>query len=122
MKRVLVVDDVEEVRYALNATLSREGYEVVEAEDGQSALNLMAGERFDVIVTDLWMPRMDGVELIRALRRADDETKIIAISGGAPKAPINFSVALAETWGADAVFIKPFDQDELVEEMRRMLG
>ncbi|WP_169054741.1 response regulator [Azospirillum sp. TSA2s] len=117
---MLVIDDVEEVRYSLAATLIRERIDVVEAGNGMDALLLLEHERFDAIITDVWMPKLDGVELIRLLRAADDDTVIVAISGGAPNAPINFSMALAETWGADATFVKPFDNEDMIAHIRRL--
>ncbi len=67
-KRVLIVDDSKSTRQMISFTLRRAGYEVVEAEDGRQALELAAKDRIDCVITDLNMPEMDGLELIRRLR------------------------------------------------------
>ena len=68
MKRVITVDDSMTVRQVLNMTLSEAGYEVVEAVDGEDALGKFENNTFDVMVTDLNMPRLDGVDLIKQVR------------------------------------------------------
>lgn len=68
MKRIMTVDDSATVRKVLNMTLSSAGYDVVEAIDGEDALCKMAEQRVDVLVTDLNMPKLDGVGLIKNVR------------------------------------------------------
>jgi CheY-like chemotaxis protein len=122
MKRILLVDDVPAVRLSIRAVLEASGYQVLEASDGQQALALLDSQAVDLIVTDLWMPNLDGVELLKRLRAANAAIKVIAISGGGVRKPIDVSAALAQTWGADAVLYKPFDNEDLVGEVRRLLG
>ena len=122
MKRILLVDDVPAVRLSIRAALEAVGYQVQEAGDGKEALDLLDSQAVDLIVTDLWMPNLDGVELLKRLRATNAGIKVIAISGGGMRKPIDVSAALAQTWGADAVLYKPFDNDDLVAEIRRLLG
>ena len=122
MKRILLVDDVPAVRLSIRAALEAVGYQVQEAGDGREALDLLDSQAVDLIVTDLWMPNLDGVELLKRLRATNANIKVIAISGGGMRKPIDVSAALAQTWGADAVLYKPFDNDDLVAEIRRLLG
>lgn len=122
MKRILLVDDVAAVRLSIRAALEAVGYQVLEAADGKEALDLLSNESVDLIVTDLWMPNLDGVELLKRLRAANVAIKVIAISGGGVRKPIDVSAALAQTWGADAVLYKPFDNDDLVNEVGRLLA
>ena len=122
MKRILLVDDVPAVRLSIRATLETVGYQVIEVADGKEALAVLGSETVDLIVTDLWMPNLDGVELLKRLRAANTGIKVIAISGGGMRKPIDVSAALAQTWGADAVLYKPFDNDDLVTEIKRLLG
>ena len=68
-KRVLTVDDSATVRQAMNMVLVEAGYDVMEAVDGEDALKKLDGGQVDMVVTDLNMPKMDGIELIRAIRR-----------------------------------------------------
>ena len=116
MKRILLVDDVP-IRAALEAI----GHQVLEAADGKEALELLGNQAVDLIVTDLWMPNLDGVELLKRLRAGNANIRVIAISGGGVRKPIDVSAALAQTWGADAVLYKPFDNEDLVDEINRLL-
>ena len=122
MKRILLVDDVPAVRLSIRAALEAAGYQTLEASDGEEALTLLGSETVDLIVTDLWMPNLDGVELLKRLRARNAAIKVIAISGGGTRKPIDVSAALAQTWGADAVLYKPFDNDDLINEVRRLTG
>ena len=121
MKRILLVDDVPAVRLSIRAALETIGYHVLEAADGKEALDLLDTQAVDLIVTDLWMPNLDGVELLKRLRASNANIRVIAISGGGMRKPIDVSAALAQTWGADAVLYKPFDNEDLVNEINRLL-
>ena len=121
MKRILLVDDVPAVRLSIRAALEAIGYQVLEAADGREALDLLDSQAVDLIVTDLWMPNLDGVELLKRLRASNANIRVIAISGGGMRKPIDVSAALAQTWGADAVLYKPFDNEDLVNEINRLL-
>ncbi len=121
MKRILLVDDVPAVRLSIRAALEAIGYQVLEAADGKEALDLLDSQAVDLIVTDLWMPNLDGVELLKRLRATNANIRVIAISGGGMRKPIDVSAALAQTWGADAVLYKPFDNEDLVNEINRLL-
>ena len=121
MKRILLVDDVPAVRLSIRAALEAAGYQVLEASDGKEALALLGTQAMNLIVTDLWMPNLDGVELLKRLRAVNANIRVIAISGGGMRKPIDVSAALAQTWGADAVLYKPFDNDDLVAEIKRLL-
>ncbi len=77
---ILIVDDEANHRRALAIGLRMEGYEVLEAADGHSALEVLSTERADVVVADLMMPRVDGLELARRLRYARPHTKLILMS------------------------------------------
>ena len=121
MKRILLVDDVPAVRLSIRAALEAIGHQVLEAADGKEALELLGNQAVDLIVTDLWMPNLDGVELLKRLRAGNANIRVIAISGGGVRKPIDVSAALAQTWGADAVLYKPFDNEDLVDEINRLL-
>lgn len=69
LKKIMTVDDSPTVRHILNMTLSEAGYQVVEAIDGEDAVNMLAQTDIDLLVTDLNMPNMDGVELIKRVRQ-----------------------------------------------------
>lgn len=122
MPRILLVDDVPMVRLSICAALEGDGHQVLEAGDGKEALTVLDTEPVDLIITDLWMPNLDGVELLKRLRATNARIKVIAISGGGVRRPIDVSAALAQTWGADAVLYKPFANEDLLEEVNRLLG
>lgn len=121
MATVLVADDVAEVRYSIKRSLTKAGHTVIEAEDGAAALEILRRDAVDLIVTDIWMPKTDGVAVLRALRHEFPTLKVIAVTGGGRAAPIDFSAALATTWGADRVFTKPFENDDLVREVDALI-
>lgn len=81
MPRILIVDDQATVRAALAAALRANRFDVAVAEDVPSALTMFEAERFDVAIIDVYMPRVDGVQLIKALRVRSPGLPIVAISG-----------------------------------------
>ena len=81
MPRILVVDDKTPVRAAIVLALQAKGFDVVAAESGQSGLTKFAQSDFDLVIADLFMPGIDGVTLIKALRQRDPGFPIIAMSG-----------------------------------------
>ncbi len=122
MARILVVEDALEVRESIKGSLEDAGFTVDEAPDGVAALEIQERQPCDLVITDLWMPNMDGLDLMKRLRTINPKLPVIAISGGAPRrAPIDYSVALADTFGADRVLHKPFDNDDLVDEVKKLL-
>lgn len=111
---ILIVDDVEAVRVSLSEALRGAGYNPVCASSGQEALARLAQGRIAVVVTDIWMTGIDGLKLIKLIRDTDRELPIIAMTGGGPRLTIETAGALAEVWGAERVFVKPFDEDILI--------
>lgn len=120
--RILVVDDVDAVRESLRLALERAGYEVVEAADGEAALSIAQDAPADAVIADLWMPRLDGIDLLKALRRARPNLKVIAISGGGAGMSLEVAASLARAWGAEDVMVKPFDNETLVARLDAMLA
>lgn len=114
MARVLIVDDDELVREALVSVVASAGHEVDEAANGFHAIACYRARRADIVVMDLIMPEMEGIETIRALRHQDPEARIIAISGGDPKAGHDY-LKFAANLGADATLAKPFRAVQLLD-------
>ncbi len=111
--RVLVVDDEPAIRRFLHASLSAHGYDVFEAADGQSALNLVAAAQPDLIILDLGLPDMDGVQVICQLREwTQVPIVIISVRGGEDD-----KIAALDA-GADDYVSKPFGVGELLARMR----
>jgi EAL domain-containing protein (putative c-di-GMP-specific phosphodiesterase class I) len=113
--RVLLVDDDPELRRAIARTLERAGLDVVTAEDGQRAAGLLSEESFDVVLTDVAMPKMGGIELLRVARERDLEIPILLMTG----APDVNSAIHAVRHGACEYIIKPFESVRLLSLVRR---
>ncbi|WP_445505334.1 response regulator [Microvirga sp. G4-2] len=116
--RVLVIDDVLGVRESIRIALQDAGFHAVAAENGQRALDLLAGGGFDAVVTDIWMPEIDGLSLIKRLRNEQSGLRVFAMTGGGPRMTIETATALAEIWGAERVFLKPFDETLLITALK----
>lgn len=115
--KILLVED--EVLFAetIRQALVRFGHTVVLARDGREALKLYDPGTFNVVLTDMIMPDMDGVELIMALSRANPAVKVIAMSGGGRNGP-QIYLKVAERVGAVKTIVKPFTFDELLDAVR----
>ncbi len=123
MARILLAEDAPEVRASIREFLELAGFEVDEAPDGKVASDLLDQRSYALLITDLWMPQVDGLDLLKHLRKVNPNMPVVAISGGAPgRAPIDYSLTLAESWGADAVMNKPFDNDDLVEIVKDLIA
>lgn len=119
MPRVLVVDDDPQVLALLRVNFSLEGYDVVEAANGEEALKVVASKRPDVVVSDVMMPGMDGLELVRRLR-ANPKTADLPVVVVSAKAQRN-DVENGEVAGADAYVTKPFDPQDLLDAVAALL-
>ncbi|ALJ36766.1 response regulator [Azospirillum brasilense] len=117
--KILIVDDAENVRYSLRTSLEDAGYDVDEAPDGEVALAKLQSEVFDFIVADVWMPHLNGIDLLQRMRDTTPQTPVFIITGGAARIPIESTAAMARTWGADQVFYKPFENADLIAAIRQ---
>jgi len=113
--RVLLVDDEEPLRRALARMLAAEAYEVVQAGDGRAALEELARGDFDVVVSDVKMPHMSGLELLRAIRQRDLELPVILLTGG----PTTAAALEAKRHGALHYLTKPVDKQRLLMAVAR---
>ena len=114
--RVLVVDDSERVRKTLASGLHGRGFVAETAEDGAVALSLLNGLPYDVVVLDLMMPRMDGMELLRALKGRESKPRILVLSA---RDQVQDRVE-ALNLGADDYLVKPFAFEELVARLQAL--
>jgi DNA-binding response OmpR family regulator len=120
LPRILVADDEADVRDLVVYRLSRSGYEVVAAADGDEALRLALEEPPDLAVLDVMMPRIDGFELTRRLRAepATSRVPIILLTARTQEADVTQGFES----GADDYLRKPFNPDELLARVRAVLG
>lgn len=117
-KRVMTVDDSRTMREMVAFTLRKAGYEVQEAEDGQKAIAVLQASPADVIITDLNMPVMDGVTLIKALR-ADPKHRSVPILMLTTESDAG-KKAEGKNAGATGWLVKPFDPQKLVDVIKRV--
>ena len=126
-KTVLTVDDSRTIRDMLRMTLSAAGYSVIQAEDGQQGLDMLAHSKPDVIITDINMPRLDGYGLIAGVR-AQGALRAVPSNGKMRAVPILVlstesdieKKQRARAAGATGWIVKPFDPAKLVDAVRRV--
>lgn len=111
--RILVVDDEPQITRVLRRSLSSKGYEVQVAEDGEEALDVFRKWNPDIVITDLFMPRMGGLELCRRIRKTSQVPILILSVKGEERAKVE-----ALDTGADDYVTKPFGMDELFARIR----
>ena len=111
VKRILVVDDDPKNRLVVRVLMERRGYEVAEADGGQQALDIIAEETFDLVLMDLSMPGMDGLETTRLIRKAEQpgsELPIFALSAHTSRQSVESCLEA----GMNGVLSKPFDSQK----------
>jgi CheY-like chemotaxis protein len=120
-KQILVIDDDAAVRMTVHTILTDLGYSVICAVDGEEGMQLFRSLRPDLVITDIIMPKREGIETIIAIRRERPEAKIIAMSGGGR---INCAdlLSMARDLGANHAITKPFDIDGLTAVVNQSFG
>jgi CheY-like chemotaxis protein len=121
MALVLVIDDASTVREVLRRMLTSADHAVIEAADGEAGLLLFEERSPELVITDLIMPKKEGIETIQQIRRSRPDAKIVAISGSTA-AGGKLYLGAAKKLGADAVLAKPFQPAELLEIVTRLLA
>ncbi len=122
-KTILLVDDELRVRFTLALILKHHGFQVLEADSGVEALRVLAegaecAQRVDLVVTDIKMPGMDGLELINILKQSDDPVNVLVMTGYGDRE----IVSRLEGMGVRGVIHKPFDGEELIAAIRAVLA
>ena len=117
MATVLIVDDEADIRASLSGVLGDEGWRVLQAEDGTQALDLARRERPELVLLDIWMPDLDGIQVLRLLKDAEESPEVVVISGHG-----NIETAVKATkLGAFDFIEKPFSLDGLLRTVNRAL-
>jgi two-component system response regulator PilR (NtrC family) len=114
---VLIVDDEEIIRESLSFILSKEGYRVAEAANGRAAVERLKEESFDLVLTDLEMPEMKGIELLEHISKTSPETMVVIITA---YGSIDTAIAALRQGAVDYI-LKPVEFDELLIKVRRLL-
>ncbi|MBF0426666.1 MAG: response regulator [Magnetococcales bacterium] len=118
-KTILCVDDSATMRQTIKLTLAVNGYAIIEAEDGRAGLEKARNQIVDLVITDLNMPRMNGLELISALRTLPDYKGVPVLFVTTESSPELRDQAM--TAGASGWLVKPFAPDQLLKITRRFL-
>lgn len=121
MARVMVVEDDQGVRRAIARMLENDGHEVVEEANGHSALRHFAGDPVDLVLSDVYMPDMDGLDLLKRLREGFPEAKIVMVSGGG-RLRAESVLEAAKALGASRVLAKPFSPEEIRDIVNETLA
>ena len=120
MAQILLVEDDVRMGATLRKALERAGHSVLAAGDGRVALGIMQNAKVDIVVADIVMPNIDGLELIKEIRRTDQTTKILAISGEDGWMPGGYLRA-AGAFGADYALKKPFATKVFIQAIASLL-
>jgi YesN/AraC family two-component response regulator len=120
MARILVIDDDATIRLSLKLALEDADHHVADAANGQEGLDRFRANPADLVITDIFMPEKEGMELIDEIKRDRPETKIIAISGGGRMNPDDY-LTIARRLGADRTLLKPFDIELLLDTVDVLL-
>ena len=119
MKRILAVDDSASMRQMVVFTLKKAGYEVVDAKDGVEALEIARGQSFDAVISDVNMPNMDGITLIRNLRTLPDykftPMLMLTTESGSDKKQEGRAA------GATGWIVKPFNPEQLLAVIQKVI-
>ncbi|MCW7541923.1 response regulator [Aquabacterium sp. A7-Y] len=122
MAKILLIDDDELLRDTVLQMLELDGHRVVEAVGGREGLDRFEAEHFDLVITDVLMPGMDGAELIVELRRRGAALPILAISGGRRVLSPEFNLQTASLAGATLQLCKPFNRGQLKQAVQEALA
>ena len=120
MAKVLVVDDEAMVRGALRRMLTNMGHQAWDVADGVEALQLLDAVRFDLVISDVYMAAVDGMELLVRIQQRGHQVPVVMISGGA-FLPSDEVLAMARSCGAVATLDKPFTPGQLRETIEPLL-
>ncbi len=121
MARILVIDDDRAILEMAGSALKGRGHAVEIAVNGRVGLRALGAERFDLVITDMLMPEMDGLETIRAIKGFDPAMKVLAITGGGAVDHGDL-LNIAAKLGADAALFKPFQPSALLATVDLMLN
>lgn len=122
MTTILLVDDEDLLREGVREILEMSDYSVIEARDGEEGLALFAANNIDLVISDIVMPNMDGVDFVTRLRESFPQVPILTISGGSRVVSARFGLDSALLSGANASLTKPFNAKQLLEKVQQLLA
>lgn len=119
--KILIIDDDELIRMTCRNILKKEGYNILEAGNGNTGVDIFRSENPDLVITDMLMPDKEGLETISEIKAINPNAKIIAISGGGNTQNMSF-LQLARKIGADRALKKPIKANELIATVKATLS
>ena len=125
MARILVIDDDQAIRTTIRLLLEREGHDVELAEDGRKGLSRFESGQFDLLIVDIFMPGMDGLETVRNIHRLRPHVPVIVISGYAFRSALETVpdfLSMAMKFGAISSLSKPFKPSDLISAVAKCLA
>lgn len=122
MAKIIVIEDEADLRGLLRIMLEAQGHEVDEANNGSEALSEMGRKRYDLVITDVLMPEQDGVAMMKQVPELQPQAKVLAISGGGPTVPADWSLKMMMLFGVNAALHKPFDESDLIDTVDKLLA
>ncbi len=118
-KKILIVDDSYSIRESISFFLTESGFDVVKAIDGEDALKKLDGKKYDLIITDLHMPNMNGIELIKQVRKLEQYKRIPMLL--LTTETLHEKKLEAKNAGATGWLNKPFEKDSLFKVIKKVL-
>jgi two-component system chemotaxis response regulator CheY len=118
-KKILVVDDSSSVRSVVKSTLTREGYDVTEAEDGTVGLSKVKADKFDLVISDVNMPKMDGLTMIKEIRKVPS-AQFVTVCMLTTESEQS-KIAEGKAAGVKAWIVKPFDAGKLIAAVKQLV-
>jgi CheY-like chemotaxis protein len=122
MAHILILDDEADIRFILKTFFTNEGHTIDTATDGKAGLRLVELHHYDLVITDIVMPEMDGLEVISTIRRKFPDMRIIAMSGGTAKLDKDLLLTTAKLMRAGTVIDKPLDMTVLKAAVNEALA
>lgn len=121
MSRVLIIEDDMNVRNTLVDLVRMGGYSTISPERSDDVPGAIGAGDYDLVITDVLMPDMDGLEVLKMVRATHPASPVLAISGGTRRTSPEMMLHMTEMLGADATLKKPFSKDELYAVIDRLL-
>lgn len=118
-KKIMLVDDAAFMRMMIKNTLTQNGYtDIIEAKDGVEAVQMYADEKPDLIIMDITMPNMDGIEALRAIKGSNPESRVVMCSALGQEKMVLEAIKL----GAEDFIVKPFKPERIMKTIDKCFG
>ena len=116
-KQILIIDDEEPIRNYLRDMLEKAGHSLLDCEDGDKGIDIFLENNIDIVLTDIAMPKKDGVEVLIEMKKVSPSVKVIAMSGVRDCEKL---LAVANIYKADATIKKPFEKEDILTAVKRV--